>query len=765
MLRKILKIKNVGRFEDCKWRCGSQFESMTLIYGENSRGKSTFCDILRSCQTNSPEFILGRKRLGSTGDCEVEFRTDTTNPNFSKGTWSAILSSLAIFDTTFVHQNVYAGDKIDHDHKKNLYRVVVGEKGVTLARKVDELDVAVRDAGKDVATKRSILEAKLPTGTDLKSFVKLAINSDIANKIQTKTAALKSAEDSIKNAGEIKSKGVLQEIAVPTFASDFELLVAKKLPNVADAAEKQLRAHLATHTKLATESWISQGVSFQLGEICPFCGQDTSKNDLITAYKTFFDAAYTKFKQDLASTEQTVSSTFSDKVTIAAQKSVSNNEVLIEFWQKLGVGTEFKLPDAGRLAETIGAVREAAVSLLKLKIATPLEAVELPDELKKALQVLLEIQAAVPEYNKIVRAFNAKITEYKAKLGTVDVTKIKTELAGLKLVELRGDKDIVQKLADYATAEDAKKKFEKDKNDAKAALDKHDETTLAIHEKRINELLEMFSAGFRIGEVQRSDAGGKPSFNYKLLINKVPVEIGNEKTPLSSPSFRNTLSAGDKSTLALALFISQIEADSQIKDKIIVFDDPFTSQDRSRRTATQSIVCNLAKQVQQVFVLSHDPQFLRAVWDGYKGGGNAKTFQFARMGNNTTIGEWDIERETAGEYVKKHRVLWDYFHHSTGDTRTVAQTIRPVLEEYLRLKLPQSFADNEWLGTFIEKIRNAPDTEPAAAAKCILPDVEFINEYSKRYHHNSNPSASTEIVDETELETYVKKTLDVVGGF
>jgi len=135
------------------------------------------------------------------------------------------------------------------------------------------------------------------------------------------------------------------------------------------------------------------------------------------------------------------------------------------------------------------------------------------------------------------------------------------------------------------------------------------------------------------------------------------------------------------------------------------------------------------------------------------------------IGDNTTIGEWDIQRETAGEYAKKHRVLWDYIHNSVGDPRTVAQTIRPVLEEYLRLKLPQSFADNEWLGDFIGKIRNVADTDPLAAAKGILPKVELINDYSKRYHHNSNASAGTELVDENELASFVEKTLDVVGGF
>ncbi len=765
MLRKILKIKNVGRFENCKWRCGSQFESMTVLYGENGRGKSTFCDILRSCQTNSPDFILGRKRLGSPDACEVELRTDVANLVFKNNAWSASLPSLAIFDTTFVHQNIYAGDRIDHDHKKNLYRVIVGEKGVALAKKVDDLDGVIRDAGKDVAAKRAVLEAKLPKGTDLKTFTKLAADDAIAAKIAAMDSELKTAETAQKKSAEIKTKGSLQEITAPEFLDIFQGLLAENLPGLAGDAEKKLRAHLAGHTLQASESWISQGLGYHKDETCPYCGQNTSGLELITAYRAFFDSSYVSLKKKLTAAEEVLSSKFSDKIALAVQKTTAENAVLWEFWRQLEIGVGLELPDTGAFASVVGNVRDSANALLRSKMAKPLEAVELSPELLESLVALTDIQNTFAAYNKVVRKFNAEVTTFKTKQGVIDLNKIKADLASNKLVELRHTPDVINAVSDLSSAEQNKNQLEQQKKTARTELDEHDEMVLATHEKRINELLGMFSAGFQIGETERSDVGGKPSFSYKLRINNVVIEVGNEKTPISSPSFRNTLSAGDRSTLAFALFISQLERDPQLKDRIVVFDDPFTSQDRSRRTATQSIICNIAKQVEQVFLLSHDPHFLRSVWDGFKGGGNTKSFQFFRMGKGTSVGEWDIERETAGEYAKKHRVLWDYLHNSTGSPRAVAQMIRPVLEEYLRLKLPHSFADNEWLGQFIEKIRNAPDTDPLAAAKCILERVELINEYSKKYHHDSNAAAATEIVDENELENYVGQALQVVGGF
>jgi wobble nucleotide-excising tRNase len=138
------------------------------------------------------------------------------------------------------------------------------------------------------------------------------------------------------------------------------------------------------------------------------------------------------------------------------------------------------------------------------------------------------------------------------------------------------------------------------------------------------------------------------------------------------------------------------------------------------------------------------------------------------MGDGTTIGEWDVERETLPEYSKKHKILWDYIHggkNGNGSALEVAQTIRPVLEEYLRLKLPRCFADNEWLGEFIGKIRDAQPGDPLAAAQAVRAQIERINEYSKRFHHSSSRAADTAVIDETELETHVRMTLDLVGGF
>jgi wobble nucleotide-excising tRNase len=73
-----------------------------------------------------------------------------------------------------------------------------------------------------------------------------------------------------------------------------------------------------------------------------------------------------------------------------------------------------------------------------------------------------------------------------------------------------------------------------------------------------------------------------------LVINNAAVELDDDSP--GNPCFKNTLSAGDRSALALAFFIARLYQDPKIGDKIVVIDDPITSQDMFRATCTRQII-------------------------------------------------------------------------------------------------------------------------------------------------------------------------------
>jgi len=257
--------------------------------------------------------------------------------------------------------------------------------------------------------------------------------------------------------------------------------------------------------------------------------------------------------------------------------------------------------------------------------------------------------------------------------------------------------------------------------------------------------------------------GGTPSSYYQIEINKNAVDLGDSRTQPGMPCFKTTLSSGDRSALALAFFLAALKQDAGIGNKIVVLDDPFTSQDRFRLTCTQQLIRQMADTAQQVIVLSHDPFFLKLIWEGYATA-DIKTLQMCRTGDNTIISEWDIETETKSTYMKNYSMLLDFYRERKGVLLDVTRSIRPFIEGMLRAHFPGHFQQNEWLGDFIVKIRNASNTDGLYHAQADLSEIEAINDYSKKYHHDQNPSADSEFLSEDELYGFVKRTLKLVGG-
>jgi len=132
MLQKIVHIKSVGRFKSCVAAGDVTLRRVTLVFAENARGKTMLCAILRSLVANAPAVVLGRKTLGNPDPPDIHLMIGGAAVLFRGGNWSAPFPDIAIFDATYVSENIFAGDLVDTEHRRNLYRVIVGAQGVTL---------------------------------------------------------------------------------------------------------------------------------------------------------------------------------------------------------------------------------------------------------------------------------------------------------------------------------------------------------------------------------------------------------------------------------------------------------------------------------------------------------------------------------------------------------------------------------------------------------------------------------------------------------
>src|SRR6266481_5196976 len=75
MLKKVIKIKNVGRFLNFDASGDVELRRFNLLFGENGRGKTTLCAIFRSLSTNTPALVIGRATLGTIEPPEIQLLT------------------------------------------------------------------------------------------------------------------------------------------------------------------------------------------------------------------------------------------------------------------------------------------------------------------------------------------------------------------------------------------------------------------------------------------------------------------------------------------------------------------------------------------------------------------------------------------------------------------------------------------------------------------------------------------------------------------
>lgn len=141
------------------------------------------------------------------------------------------------------------------------------------------------------------------------------------------------------------------------------------------------------------------------------------------------------------------------------------------------------------------------------------------------------------------------------------------------------------------------------------------------------------------------------------------------------------MSGGDRSTLALA-FIAHLERDPGLAQKIVILDDPFNSQCFSAgRPFTKSSKWGGSA---QVIVLSHDPTFLKQIWNKCHSADRVALALANHGQEGTKILRYDLERACQGRTATDTDDLQAFLTHSVGQHIDVIRKMRAVLETYMR---------------------------------------------------------------------------------
>ena len=325
------------------------------------------------------------------------------------------------------------------------------------------------------------------------------------------------------------------------FGLIFEPQVFENRPGRGPLSEQLDRHKMHEHG----QTWLSEGLGHLAEDACPFCGQDIKGNKLVEAYKLFFSESYAALIADIDRISEKPASALGDASLATLGRLIAANDASLEFWKQY-IETELAAPDHDTvIAAPLASLREQAEALIAEKKADPLGGVAPDDDFNAAKGTADAALGAIEGYNSAITEFGKEIKAKKEEAGADSAT-IEHEIAGLTLIQLRHSAKLKPLCDAHNALTSEKVQLDKDKDAAKDALDTHADAMIGQYETTINKLLKGFGAGFALTNSKKTYVGGKPASVYQILINNQAVDIGDSGTPVGEPSFRTTLSAGDK---------------------------------------------------------------------------------------------------------------------------------------------------------------------------------------------------------------------------
>lgn len=584
-LKSISRLSLDGVFSDFRRGANSpSFKERNLIYGFNGSGKTTLSRVLACLDTGEREEAL------SPGSFEIEFEDGTKITN--EAHLDKIKGKIAVFNQDYIS------------------RVIHWESGT--AEAIFYLSKEQGDAARDLeeataaqdlenGNKARLLEDRSKAERKFNSFkTELArkISEELsivraynARSLEQDYAALKpgDAASAVLQGPELKKvtqliaqDQALDKIRDLEWNTDFkgvyeqvESLIKKDIGTVVGS--------LSDHPSMI--AWARTGADYHLSlelEDCLFCGNHLDPAR-VQEISDVLGAVLDRFNEDV----------------LSARKPMDEIEALLENIEKrlpsendlhASVRDDFRA-QKNDLLEAIADARSFVASLraaINQKAEAPNRSFELSETMspwdetreKKRRSSTASLRTIYSEHNRIVGQFT-----------------------------LERDKAIKRYKAHLLVTEQAR--FEELKADHESAIEGVD-----LNAKRLVEL------GEKIKELNRQirESGPAAEKLNRLLTaylghRELQVELRDDKEGYSiqrnGSAIRGDLSEGEKTALALCYFVLSLDSrDNDLKDLIVVLDDPISSLDSRVAGYAVGLISSTLFASAQLFVMTHNLHFM-----------------------------------------------------------------------------------------------------------------------------------------------------------
>jgi wobble nucleotide-excising tRNase len=752
-------LRNIGQFDSVSSAANIPLARLTVVYSENGRGKTTLAAVLRSLATGDPMPIAERRRLAAQHPPHVILKCSGGPPDaiFENNAWNRTLPALVVFDDVFVEENVNSGLAVQAHHRQNLHELILGAQAEGLSRRLVALVTQIEVHNTALRAKERALPAADRGEFTADEFCALPARPEIDQAILEAERSLAAAL--VQDA--IRATLPFDLLTLPTFdLAAIAQILAQDLPALDVATLARVQTHLDDLGQ-GGEPWVAEGMrripsgqGSAAPETCPFCAQNLQSSPVIQHYRAYFSDAYAALKRMVSDALGAVIRAHGGDVPARFERAVRICIERRQFWSRFCEVAEL-IVDTAAIVRDWRAAREAVQSQLVAKQAAPLERVDLADETQLAVAVYEAHRHTITTLNQRLKEANDAVGVSKERAAIANSTLLRADLARLKAIKARYAPATAALCDEYLVERMAKEETEQVRDQAKAELDQYKTTVFPAYQTAINIYLPKFNADFRLDGVMSSNTRFGPTCTYSIVINKTPVSIGGADATLGEPSFRNTLSAGDRNTLALAFFFASLDQDRELADKVVVIDDPISSLDDHRALTTVQEIRSLAGHTAQLIVLSHNKPFLCRLWEGADPDARA-ALEVVREGAGSTLRPWDVSQDSITEHDRRHARLREFFASNSGDKQEVARSIRPHLEAFLRVACPENFEPGALLGPFIGVCEQRVGTDREILDSVCIQELRDINEYASRYHHQG---WETEPINGGELRGFVERAL------
>ena len=761
MITKAKRLKNIGKFYDFSSSANDlDWNKNTFVFAPNAYGKTTFVSVLRSLRDNDPKLIRSRKTLGAIENPEAVISISGVNHVFNGAQWDKPCSDIQVFDAPFSQSNILTHE-IGHEHKKSIHRIIIGEQGKKLAEELAALKTKEKGKSQEVTS----LVGQFNRGHfTLSMDVILSIPAGEEAVVEERIQKLEQDIKSKESEEAVLKLGRPHPIAAPSFdLSDTKALASQKLIAVHEAAEREVLAHIDRNFKDKSQArqFIRQGLEVMQKD-CPFCGQEINNaGDLLKAYREFFDETFRAYQQTVVQQLTSLENWNLDNDLTALISLHNANLATVRQWEKyLG---DIALSDFGatvdRFRPALAASKRSVKSEMERKQKDPNADADLTS-IDALTSQLADLKAAVDEYNSEVTVFTEKARLYVASLPKSDVALIRADLTKQQQIRKRFAPEWKRWAADYAAARSDAAALQTQKNAKQKELEDAGKTIFDTYQKRINELLETLGTDFEItGLTGKTDERANESysdFGFLILKQTVPLSTRQDE----APCFKNTLSEGDKSTLAFAFFMAALEKQPCLDKQIVVFDDPLSSLDETRREATARLLLALSPTVRQLNVFTHKRDFLHMLCDKMPDNKTLQVRSDKKHGSQFAV--LDMEEDRKSAHVRLIESMERYLGEDYGPTaETMQGNLRKLFETVLKTKyyrvLASDIKSKNGLATLMTTLFAVGLVDAT-----IKPRLFDLCSVANGSHHGEIVDATPRKLTRDELLPLIREALDLV---